>query len=126
MNTRFFTSLLVAVILMIAMVRICHAQDSTSTRSERIEGVVGSSLAFSLFDYLVFNKLRDNERWVVTKRTLSLYHNALGVVQAAISYVLYRKLGLPSTISFNLMWWSWTDDLLFYGWSYLLDPVFRW
>jgi hypothetical protein len=120
-------SVLVVLILLCCVPRI-QAQDSTasSTRFERIAYVLGGSLVFSLADYLAYNKLRDNERWPPDFHAPFVYRVVQTTVQAAISYVLYKKLGLPSTIAFNVMWWSWFDDLLYYGWSYALDPVIRW
>ena len=38
------------------------------------------------------------------------------------SYLLYDQLGLPSAVAFNMMWWSWCDDLGFYGWANAIDP----
>jgi hypothetical protein len=91
-----------------------HAQDST--RLERYEYVIGGSAAFSLFDYIGYNLLKYNPT------TTTVYRVLQGSVQLAISYFLYEKLGLPSAISFNLLWWSWVDDLGYYGWTNLFNP----
>ncbi len=94
-----------------------HAQDST--RLERIGYVVGASLAFSLADYIGYSFARvDN----VNGHAAWWYHAIQISLQTAISYVLYKKFGLPSTIAFNLIWWSWGDDLAYYGWANLINP----
>jgi hypothetical protein len=96
-------------------------QDSTKTdgaqRLERIEYVVGASLAFSLFDYVGYNLVRTNSS------SPSWYRLLEGTVQTAISYFLYKECGLSSVISFNLIWWTWGDDMAYYGWTNLLNPA---
>ncbi len=88
-----------------------------STRLERIGYVVGGSLAFSLADYIGFNLVRGENN-----RVPFWYHALQGAVQAGFSYLLYTKFGLPSTIAFNLIWWTWGDDLGYFGWGYLINP----
>jgi hypothetical protein len=111
-------SIALATLLLVAVSTVSMAQDST--RLERYEYVIGSSLAFSMFDYLGFNYL------VRTVNTSPIvYHIIQGAVQAAISYFLYEQLGLTSAISFNLLWWSWCDDLAYFGWANVLNS-FSW
>jgi hypothetical protein len=92
------------------------AQDST--RAKRFEYVAGASLAFSLLDYVGFNiairQLHNSE---------PVYHAFQSAVQAGITYFLYQTCGIKSAISFNLIWWTWTDDIGYYGWGYLLNPT---
>jgi len=93
-----------------------RAQDST--RLERFEYVLGASAAFSLLDYIGFNldvRQLHNTQWV--------YHGIQGLAQAAITYFLYKTCGLSSAISFNLIWWTWGDDLGYYGWAYAINPA---
>ena len=88
--------------------------------------VVGASLAFSLFDYVGYSFTRpEGEHF--TRRDpalLSVYRVLQVAVQSAITYFLYKECGLSSAISFNLIWWTWGDDLAFNGWGYLFDPVY--
>ncbi|MDP4199688.1 MAG: hypothetical protein Q8922_03695 [Bacteroidota bacterium] len=102
---------------------ICLLLLASSTRAQdrlrvqRIEYVIGSSLAFSLLDYVGFNldvRQLHNIAWV--------YHGIQSVAQAAITYFLYKTCGLSSAIAFNLIWWTWGDDLGYYGWAYALNP----
>ncbi len=94
---------------------VAEAQ-SDSTRLERYEYVLGGSLIYSLFDYVGFGLTQNHP----AARTV--YRGIQAATQIAISYVLYKELGLSSAISFNLMWWTWVDDLGFYGWANVLNP----
>ena len=102
-------------VLAVALSSQSYAQDST--RAKRIEYVLGASLGFSLIDYVGFNiairQLHNSE---------PVYHTIQTLIQAAITYFLYETCGLKSAIAFNLIWWTWTDDLAYYGWGYLLNP----
>ncbi len=89
--------------------------DSVQSKSklEKAAFVIGSSLAFSLFDYIGYNLTRYE-----SKGTNVAYRILQGTVQAGISYFLYKECGLSSAISFNLIWLTWGDDFGFYGWAY--------
>ena len=86
-----------------------RAQDST--RLARFEYVIGSTLAFSMFDYFGFNIVSTEWHEGAIYRVLQVG------AQAAITYFLYKNLGLSSAISFNLIWWTWGTDLTYYGWA---------
>ncbi|HET6402448.1 MAG TPA: hypothetical protein VFH95_13780 [Candidatus Kapabacteria bacterium] len=95
------------------------AHDTSGTRIERIEYVIGASLVFSLADYIGYSLARvDN----VNDKAPWWYRTIQASVQTGISYLLYKKFGLPSTIAFNLIWWSWGDDLAYDGWADLINP----
>ena len=99
-------------------------QDSTKTdgaqRLERYELVIGSALVFSLEDYVGYNLVKRNNSAPISYRILE------GTIQTAISYFLYKTCGLSSAISFNLMWWTWNDDLAYYGWANVINPSGAW
>ena len=82
--------------------------------------VVGASLAFSLFDYVGYNLIRhDIEPYAYRAPWMLPAYRILQVaVQSAITYFLYKECGLSSAISFNLIWWTWGDDLAYYGLMY--------
>lgn len=101
-----------------------RAQDST--RVKRIEYVVGATLGFALVDYVAYNLIRQHEGWPGNFNVGIGYRLIQGTVQAAISYFLYKNFGLPSAISFNLIWWTWGDDLAYYGWGKVVNPLFSW
>ena len=95
------------------------------TKLERIGYVVGASLLFSLMDYVGTNMV------VFAPNNPSLkipfvYRIVQSAVQTGLSYFLYRQCGLSSTISFNLIWWTWSDDFMWYGWAYVLNPGRPW
>jgi hypothetical protein len=85
----------------------------TPTKLERAAYVIGGSLAFSFVDYIGYNLTRYNSH--ASRVAFRLFQATL---QAGISYFLYKKCGLNSAIAFNLIWWTWGDDLGFYGWAY--------
>jgi hypothetical protein len=95
-----------------------HSDSSAAntTKLERIAYVCGASLAFSLFDYIGYNLCRYNNKAPLSYRLLQ------AAVQGGISYYLFRKCGLPSAISFNIIWWTWGDDLAYYGWGDIANP----
>ena len=90
------------------------------TKIERIGYVCGASLAFSLFDYIGSNATKNNNGARTAYRILEV------TVQTAITYFLYKKCGLNSAISFNVIWWTWGDDLAYYGWAYVFNPKPPW
>jgi hypothetical protein len=74
---------------------------------ERALWTTGAVLTFSTFDYIVIGFFRpDNEH---------IYKLVQYAFQAGISYFLYKKCGLSSTIGFNLIWWTYGADLGYYG-----------
>jgi hypothetical protein len=99
-----------------------HVSDSAKnlTTIERIGYVCGASLGFSLFDYIGFNATKTNHSAQIAYRVLSVG------VQTAITYFLYKECGLNSAIAFTLIWWTWGDDLAYYGWAYAINPKRPW
>jgi hypothetical protein len=113
----FMKPIVIALLVFLIFSSRSRAQDSL--RFERIGYVVGASLAFSLADYIGYNFARVDD---VNDHAAWWYHAIQISIQSAISYVLYEKFGLPSAIAFNLIWWSWGDDLAYYGWADLINP----
>ncbi|MDP4199690.1 MAG: hypothetical protein Q8922_03705 [Bacteroidota bacterium] len=113
-------TIIIPVVLTMLLATDVQAQDST--RVQRIEYVVGASLTFALADYLGWNLDIYNHpgNSKVVYRSLQL------VAQAAISYFLYKTCGLNSAIAFNLVWWTWGDDLAFYGYQLGINPAAPW
>lgn len=116
---RAMRTLLIALILVFLGSSGARAQDST--RLQRYEYVVGASLAFSLLDYVGFNlDINIHNNSTVVYRTLQV------LTQAAITYILYKTCGLNSAIAFNLIWWTWGDDLGFYGYQLAFNNPAPW
>ena len=104
-----------AILALLILTAPLHAQDST--RWKRIEYVAAGSLAFSLVDYIGFNLVR------TPHGPGFLYRCLEATEQTAISYFLYKTCGINSVIAFNLIWWTWGDDIAYYGWTNLLNPA---
>ena len=83
------------------------------TKLERVGYVIGASLAFSLFDHSVYNIVRDDHKAVAYYRILET------AVGSALTYFLYKECGINSAISFDIIWWTFGDDLGYYGWANL-------
>ncbi len=107
--------IIIAFALLFGSLAPLRAQDST--RLDRYGYVIGASLAYSLFDYVGFNLTKEHSTVV-----RDAYRGIQVATQIAISYFLYKTLGLTSAISFNLIWWTWNDDLAYYGWANALNP----
>jgi hypothetical protein len=73
-----------------------------------------------MFDYIGYNLVRDNTS------TLPIYRVMQALVQAGITWILYEKLGLPTAAAFNLVWWTWGTDALFYGYTELFNVGGNW
>ncbi|HEY3876106.1 MAG TPA: hypothetical protein VGM92_11565 [Candidatus Kapabacteria bacterium] len=110
--------LIIFALLCFAVTGRLRAQTDTA-RWRHIEYVVGASAGFSLLDYVGHNLLRSTKGEHITD---SWYYDLEAGIQIAISYFLYRTCGLSSAISFNLIWWTWGDDLGYYGWAMLINP----
>lgn len=115
--------IVVVAILLVTPYSSLQAQ-ADSTRLERYESVIGSCLAFSLLDYVGYNLLvTPNHGSASSILSLHLFDAAFG---GAINYFLYKTCGLPSAISFDLIWWTWGLDLGFSGWGDAIDPATPW
>jgi hypothetical protein len=67
----------------------------------------GAAVTFATFDYVAVGLARPNHEGV--------YKIVQYAVQAGITYFLYKKCGLSSAIGFNIIWWSYGADMLYYG-----------
>ena len=82
--------------------------------------VTGGVLAFGTFDYLVVGLFRPDHE--------NIYKFVQYAAQAGITYFLYKKCGLSSAIGFNLIWWTYGADMVYYGICELRGPThdLRW
>jgi hypothetical protein len=87
---------------------------------EKVLYLTGAALAFGLFDYVGFNLARDNSTTLILYRVLQV------MVQAGVSWFLYEQVGLPTAIGFNILWWTWGLDTIFYGYTELFDVGGSW
>ena len=90
-----------------------------SSKWEEVGWVGGSVVAFGVFDYfghnLIMTQNHDSKSSAIVYRTLQL------AVQMALSYMLYEKFGLPEAVAFNLVWWTFGADFVYYGVGELTD-----
>lgn len=73
---------------------------------------VSASILFSLFDYFGFNmSLKKN--WA-DFNLFNKYRFVQGIVQLILTIFLLILSGWKSAVIFNLIWWTWGCDFLFY------------
>ena len=73
--------------------------------------VIGAVL-FSLFDYFGFN-ISLKRGWAEFNNDRG-YRMVQGAVQAVITLILLLVSGWKAALGFNIIWWTWGCDFLFY------------
>jgi hypothetical protein len=98
-----------------------HGADTTgASATDKLLYLGGASLLFAGIDYFGFNLTRRNDTHLAIYRVFQV------LTQAAITWFLYDKLGLPTAIGFNLIWWTFGVDFLYYGYAELINPGHPW
>ena len=82
--------------------------------------LAGASLVYAGVDYVGFNITRRNDT------RLAIYRVFQVLMQGAITWFLYDRLGLPTAIGFNVIWWTFGLDFLYYGYAELINPGQPW
>ena len=93
--------------------------DNPPSDGKKMLYLAGSALGFGLFDYVGFNLARGTS-------ALPLYRAIQALVQIGITWFLYEAVGLPTAIGFNLIWWSWGADVIYYGYTELFNAGGKW
>ena len=75
-------------------------------------------ILFSLYDYFGFH-ISHKKGWE-DFTLLNPYRISQFIVQIIITISLYILFGWFSALAFNILWWTWWADLLFYFWYDLL------
>jgi hypothetical protein len=96
------------------------APDSKPTVCEKLVYLGGASLLYAGVDYFGFNYTKQNKTQLVMYRVFQI------MMQGAITWFLYDKLGLPTAIGFNLIWWTFGLDFLYYGYAEVVNPGHPW
>ena len=91
-----------------------------ATDGEKLLYLTGAAMGYALFDYVGYNSVRNDHTGLVVYRVLQ------GLVQLGISWLLYEELGLPTAIGFNVLWWTWGIDAMFYGYTELFNVGGSW
>ena len=97
-----WTFLLIVLILLPQSVR-------SQTALEKAAWVGGATVVLGVYDYVGYNLTASNST------TLTGYRVSFFLLQAALTYILYEKFGLPSAIGLNLIWWTFGVDMVYYG-----------
>lgn len=96
------------------------ATESRSGAGEKSLYLTGAALGFALFDYVGFNLVRNSDTG------LPIYRVVQALTQLAVSWLLYETVGLPTAIGFNLIWWTWGLDAIYYGYTELFNAGGSW
>jgi hypothetical protein len=71
-------------------------------------------IIFSLYDYFGFH-ISHKKGWEDFS-ALNPYRVSQIIIQVIISILLFYFSGWFSALAFNILWWTWWADLLFYFW----------
>ncbi len=96
------------------------AQDTLPALT-KLAWLFGSSAAFALFDYVGFNYTASTD-----KSMLPLYRALQASVQTGIVYYLFKNISLGTAAGFTVIWWTFGDDFLYYGYAELFNPGPPW
>ena len=102
---------------------ISAAQQDTvhqATPLKKVLYLTGASVVFSGIDYLLYAPALRNSTTLMMYRVFQL------ALQSAITWFLYDQLGLSAAIGFNLIWWTFGHDLLYYGFAEIFNPSGGW
>ncbi len=102
---------------------MCYSQQDTiqtKTKLQKVLYLTGASLLFAGVDYVGYNLTKKNST------ALTIYRIFQIAMQASITWFLYKELGLPTAIGFNIMWWTFCDDFLYFGYAELFNPGGSW
>ena len=77
-------------------------------------------LLYAFGDYVGYNLTRHDPR------LLRGYRIAQAVMQIALSVAAWRYASVATAIAFNLIWWTFGEDILYYGFAAVLNPGGRW
>lgn len=90
------------------------------TSLEKVMYLAGASLLYAGIDFVGYNLSKGNGRTLLGYRIFQL------LMQAGITCALYELCGLPTAASFNLLWWSFGLDILYYGYAEAVNAGGDW
>jgi hypothetical protein len=90
------------------------------SRLEKTAWLLGASVLFAGFDYVGYNLTRNHPTALKVYRALQV------LTQSAISWLLYDQMGLPTAIGFNVIWWTFGTDFIYFGFAELVNPGHPW
>ncbi len=87
---------------------------------EKLLWLSGAAITYSLFDYVGYNLARGDNGSLRAYRVLQV------LVQAGITWLLHEQAGLPTAIAFNVIWWTWGMDALYYVYTDMFNAQGDW
>jgi hypothetical protein len=75
---------------------------------------------YALADYLGYNFTRHDPN------SLRRYRVAQAVMQATLTALAGLLASVATAVAFNLVWWTFGEDILYYAYAAVLNPGGRW
>lgn len=82
--------------------------------------VAAAALTYAGIDYVGYNASKGSRAW------LRAYRIFQAVMQAALTLWLYLRAGTAGAAAFNLVWWTFGLDFLYYGFAAVVNPGRPW
>ena len=95
--------------LILALSLACNAQ------SKKQLTIIGASAGFALYDYVGFNATHTNRTALISYRASQL------ALLSATTYILGKAYDWKAGAGFLVMYWTFTDDFLYYAWGRMLQ-----
>jgi hypothetical protein len=103
-----------------ALVAAMDAAGAAPSATTKLLWLGGACILYAGADYAGYNATRHNPTALKVYRVFQL------LMQGAMSWLLYEQVGLPTALSFNLIWWTFGLDFLYYGYAELINPGHPW
>ncbi len=87
---------------------------------EKVLYLAGASVLYAGIDFVGYNLTKGNEKTLLGYRIFQF------LMQAGITYALYEICGWPTAVSFNLLWWTFGLDILYYGYAEAVNAGGDW
>jgi len=111
------------ILLLLALLFIplyfCFSQSDTTMLSRMGEVAVASCI-FAAYDYIGYNVCKKSPSLLV------IYRISQFILQGILTWQLWEHGGFRCALSFNLLWWTFVDDLIYYGYASIANPSGSW
>jgi len=86
----------------------------------RLPVLAAVCMAYALLDYLGYNLTRHDAR------LLRRYRAAQAAMQVALTAAAWLLASAATAIAFNMIWWTFGEDILYYAFAAMFNPGGRW
>lgn len=96
------------------------AVSSTIPAWEKLAWFVGASVAYAGIDYFGYNLSRHDAAQLAGYRILQL------MMHGALTWMLAHFVDIPTAAGWNIAWWTFNMDILYYGFAEIFNPGPGW